>query len=237
MSLLSKLKQEARFYLEHKLSLIKPADIYTISKGIFRKYLPSNPVIIDCGSHDGSDSIALSRIFPKAIIHSFEPVPEIFKRLTEKTHPNKNINCYPLALGDTNGINERHISSKGSDGSSSLLKPSGHLKDHPDVLFKSSIQVETKKLDTWAKENNINRVDLLWLDMQGFEFQMLNASPNILSTVRVIHTEISTKETYEGVVIYKDLRSWLEDKGFRVLKEAIPKGTDMGNVVFVRNTT
>lgn len=234
MSLLSSLKQEVRFYLEHKLSLIKPADIYIISKGLFRKYLPANPVIIDCGSHAGSDSIELSKIFPKAEIHSFEPIPEIFQQLKINTKKYKTIHCYPLALGNIDGKAEMFVSSLGSDGSSSLLKPASHLTDHPNVLFEKSIQVDIRRLDTWAQENNVKKVDLLWLDMQGFEYQMLNASNKILSCVKVIHTEISTRETYEGVLTYNSFRKWLEEQNFKVAIEAIPEGTDMGNVLFVR---
>lgn len=234
MSFLSNTKRELKFYLEQNLAIIKPSDLYSIRKGLFKKYIPSNPIIIDCGSHTGSDSIDLSKIFPKAEIHSFEPIPEIFQQLKTNTSKYKNIHCYPIALGDINGKAEMFVSSQGSDGSSSLLKPASHLTDHPTVLFESRIQVNILKLDTWAKEHNVKNVDLLWLDMQGFEYQMLNASPEILSTVKAIHTEISTKETYEGVLTYHSFRKWLEDQNFKVAIEAIPQGTDMGNVLFVR---
>jgi FkbM family methyltransferase len=234
MSIISRIRQRTQFYLEQDLGILKPSDIFSVSKGIFRKYLPSNPVVVDCGSHIGTDSIELARIFPKAAIHSFEPVPAIFRLLQLNTASYKNISCYSVALGDTDGEAEMHISSQGSDASSSLLRPAEHLRDHPSVLFETIVRVDVKKLDTWAASSNIQNIDLLWLDMQGFEYQMLNASPKILSTVKVIHTEISTKETYAGVLTYTEFQKWLESKGFEVLIEAIPEGSDMGNVVFVR---
>ena len=43
-----------------------------ISKVVLKKYLPATPVIIDCGSHDGSDSVALIKIFRQARIFCFE---------------------------------------------------------------------------------------------------------------------------------------------------------------------
>ena len=234
MSFLSIIKRKLKFYLEQDLAVIKPSDLYSIPKGLFKKYLPSNPVIVDCGSHVGSDSIDLGKIFPKAEIHSFEPVPEIFQQLKINTSKYKNIHCYPLALGDIDGKTEMFVSSLGSDASSSLLKPASHLIDHPNVLFESRIQVDILKLDTWAQENNVKKVDLLWLDMQGFEYQMLKASNKILPSVKVIHTEISTRETYEGVLTYNSFRKWLEEQNFNVAIEAIPEGTDMGNALFVR---
>ena len=127
-----------------------------------------------------------------------------------------------------------YMSEGASDASSSLLEPKDHLADHPDTVFTNKIAVKTATLDSWAKENNISKVDMLWLDMQGYELRMLKASEVILQTVSVIHTEVSTKETYKGVAQYNELRSFLVERGFSVKIEAVPQGWDMGNVLFVR---
>lgn len=206
-----------------------------ISKVILKKYLPGNPVIIDCGSYDGSDSIELFKIFEEATIYAFEPVNELYKRLIENTKAYNNISCHPIALADKIGTMDFYISEGGSDASSSLLEPRDHLNDHPDTFFSNKVSVTTNTLDNWAIENGIKKVDMLWLDMQGFELKMLKASQVILSTVSVIHTEVSTKETYKEAAQYNDLRSFLEAKGFKVKIEAVPKGWDMGNVLFVRD--
>ena len=204
-----------------------------ISKSVLRKYVPAKPVIIDCGAHDGADSVELARILG-GTVHAFEPVKEIFERLKKNAAPYANIKCYSLALGNVNGIQSFYVSEGGSDASSSLLKPQEHLIDHPDVSFDRQIQVATKKLDQWAKDENIGAVDLLWLDMQGFELEMLKASPQILSTVKAIHTEVSVKKTYDGVPLYSEFKEWLEAQGFKMVIEAIPPGWDMGNALFVR---
>lgn len=235
INVIRKFKNYLMFLLEQKYALIEPRDKFTISKGSFRKYLPKNPVIIDCGAHIGSDSIELSKIFPYAQIHSFEPVPRVFEQLTKLTSPYKNIFRHQLALSNENKKSKMFVSSIGSDGSSSLLPPKTHLQDHPNVLFEEVIEINAKTLDSWANENNITHVDLLWLDMQGFEYQTLVASPKILATTKVIHTEVSIKETYEGVLMYSSFKKWLEEQGFEAIKEVIPEGTDMGNVVFVRS--
>lgn len=207
-----------------------------ISKVVLKKYLPATPVIIDCGSHDGSDSVALIKIFRQARIFCFEPVPELYTRLLKNTKPYQSITSYQLALADKNGMLTFYISEGQSDASSSLLEPIEHLKDHPGTLFNKKIQVKTSTLDTWAAENNIVKIDMLWLDMQGFELKMLKESKVIFKTVSVVHTEVSTKETYKDVAQYNEYRSFLEDNGFVVIIEAIPNGWDMGNVLFVKKT-
>ncbi|HEV8082388.1 MAG TPA: FkbM family methyltransferase [Chitinophagaceae bacterium] len=204
-----------------------------ISKVYFKNYLPKSPVIIDCGAHIGDDSRSLIK-FLKGTVHSFEPVEELYARLKQNTSAYKNIFTYKLALSDCNGTSEFYVSEGESDGSSSLLPPLLHLKDHPRTLFRKKIIVETKTLDSWASENNITNIDLLWLDMQGFEMNMLQASNKILDTVKLIHTEVSTRETYKGVGLYNEYKKFLESKGFKVLVEAIPKNWDMGNVLFIK---
>jgi FkbM family methyltransferase len=204
-----------------------------ISKSVLKKYLPASPVIIDCGAHDGTDSIELIRILGGRL-HAFEPVPEIYSRLVERTKQYGNIITYPLALSNKSGVDHFFVSEGDSDASSSLLPPKDHLIDHTTTFFNKKIEVTTITLDDWAAKYNIDHVDMLWLDMQGFEMQMLKASARILPSVKLIHTEVSVKETYEGVGLYRQYRAYLESLGFKMVMEAIPEGYDMGNVLFAR---
>ncbi|MCW3090874.1 MAG: noeI 2 [Ferruginibacter sp.] len=205
-----------------------------ISKAVLKKYLRRNPVVIDCGAHDGSDSVSLAKQFRYGTVHAFEPVPGLYNRLQQNARTISNIRCYPIALADQNGILDFYMSEGGSDASSSLLEPKEHLHDHPDTFFSKTMSVQAKTLDTWAEENNIPKVDLLWLDMQGFEFNMLQASKKIIDTVSVIHTEVSLEETYKDVALFNEYRAFLESKGFVLQIEAIPQGWNMGNALFVR---
>jgi FkbM family methyltransferase len=229
-----KIKIEFKFLIEQKWGIFPPSDPNSISKSVIRKYLPQNPVIIDCGAHVGADSIELSKILPKSKIYSFEPVPTIFKSLKNATKKYSNIECFQIALSDKDGEAKFFVSSGESDASSSLMNPTGHIEIHPDVKFDKEIFVKTLSLDTWAKKMKLAKVDFLWLDMQGYELNMLKASNEIFKTVSVIHTEVSISNSYDGAVLYPEYRSWLESIGFKVVLEAIPQGTDMGNVLFVR---
>jgi len=229
-----KTKIEIRFYLEQKYGILKPKDPINIPKYLLKKYLPSNPVIIDCGAHIGSDSIELARIFPNSTIYAFEAVPAIFKNLENNTKKYKNIECYQLALSNVKGVSFMYLSSGLSDASSSLLKPTGHIKNHNEVFFNEIIDVNTVTLDEWAQSSNVNHIDFLWLDMQGFELQMLKASPDLLKTVKAIHSEVSLQDSYENESLYEEYKLWLEENGFKVAIEAIPLHADMGNVLFIK---
>jgi FkbM family methyltransferase len=147
----------------------------------------------------------------------------------------RNIECYNLALAERSGIAEMFISSGVSDGSSSLLEPTGHIVDHPDTYFRDTISVKTTTIDAWADSRHIASIDMLWLDLQGCELSVLKSSPNVLKTIKIIHTEVSVRQQYEGAPLYGEIREWLQAKGFSVIMEAIPPSWDGGNVLFIRD--
>jgi hypothetical protein len=89
-------------------------------------------------------------------------------------------------------------------------------------------------LDAWAAQNHVRRVDFLWLDMQGYELEALKSGVDLLQSVRGIQVEVSLKEVYEMAPLYPEVRQWIEEKGFRVEREALP-WPDMGNVLFIRS--
>ena len=205
---------------------------YGMPKSYIKKFLPRNPLIVEGGAHIGKDTLEMAEIWPEGRIFAFEPVPSLHTQLVAKTSTASNIVCYPMALSDFTGSATMYVSSGDSDGSSSLLMPKEHIYEHPNVRFLEKLQVQTITLDDWADKEAIDYVDFLWLDIQGHELAVLKASPRMLSSARAIHTEVSLKETYEGVPLYPEFRRWLETKGFKVAREVLP-WRDMGNVLFV----
>lgn len=205
-----------------------------IDQTILKQYLPDNPVILDAGAHNGSSSIQLINIWQAATIYAFEPVPNLFNLLKKNTNPYNQIHSFQVALGEKNEQKTIFISQGRGDGSSSLLAPTGHLTEFPDVKFPQKATVNVTTLDAWAKKNNVSYIDFLWLDLQGMEYQVLKNSPEILSTVRVIVTEVNFKPLYNGCTLYSTIKSFLEEQGFTeiLMKKEHPT---FGDSVFVRN--
>lgn len=228
-----RIRIEYQFRVEQQFGLCDPGH-EVIPKHKLTQYIPETAVIVDAGAHIGSDSVELSRLFPKATIYSFEPIPSLFTQLCRNTRKYRRIHCIESALSGESGTSDIYVSSGGSDASSSLRRPLEHLNDHPDIYFETKISVKTKTLDDWASEAGIVSVDFLWLDLQGQELEVLKSSPAILRTVKAIHSEVCTREMYAGSPLYGELREFLEERGFRVAIEAIEPGADAGNVLFVR---
>jgi FkbM family methyltransferase len=188
----------------------------------FYDYLPENPVIIDAGAFDGKEGAALARRWPKGHVHSFEPIPEIFANLSITASTTPNMSIYNFALNTEDSFCEMFVSELSNQPgvpfqSASLRSPKEHLSYAPHVLFPRSINVETFKIDTWAKLNNISRVDMMWLDMQGVELEVLKASPEIFATTQVIIMEVEFVEAYEGQYQYGEIKTWMEEQGFTLI--------------------
>ncbi len=222
-----------RIFSRLKHLAVRRSSVGEIPKAYFVPFLPDNPVIVEAGAHAGLDTLELARLWKKGIVHAFEPVPDLYRRLRTRTRWQRNVMTYPLALGAHDGFARFFVSSGASDASSSLLEPKEHLVDHPGVSFSRQIEVRVTTLDSWAATHGIERVDFLWLDMQGFELSVLQAAPLILSKVCAIYTEVFLKESYFKVPLYEEVRTWLAEQGFRVEREVLP-WIDAGNVLFVR---
>jgi hypothetical protein len=134
---------------------------------------------------------------------------------------------------DRDAPNVRQTDAAGSHGSSSLLVAKTHIQEFPDVSFDQQIEVKAVRLGDWVKEAGVERIDLLWLDLQGMELAVLKASPEILGVTRVIAMEVSRKELYEGSALYPEVVSWLKDKGFEAVIDRVL--VSFGNMLFVRS--
>lgn len=198
-----------------------------------------SPVIIEAGTGGGEDILQYSGLYPKGKLFAFEPHSLIYKTVKENLalHNRKNVELYANALGERSGeIMKLNISDRFNEPfcSSSLLKPKDHLKNHPQITFKETIDVEIINLDDFIFKKNISFIDFLELDIQGYEPVVLKAAPNTLKATKILYTEVNLVEQYEGNILYPEYKQFLLDAGFEVLNEDLP-WADSGNVVF-RNT-
>lgn len=206
-----------------------------------KPYLPSSPIIVEAGAYKGKETVKLATHLPQSMVHAFEPVPEIFEQLKTNTAHLPNIRCYPIALSNKTGTMAMHLSEHPdrpgiTSQGNSLLAPKERLALSP-LIFPRTIKVPTFTLDDWARQNNIDHVDLLWLDLQGYELAVMQSSPKIFSTVQIILTEVEFTQAYEGQPQYPQVRAWLESQGFTMIGKDFPDNPTwfFGNALFIKN--
>jgi 2-O-methyltransferase len=181
-------------------------------------YLPKNPVIVEGGAFIGHDTQRMALFWPQATLHAFEPVPQLCEELQKNMAPHTNVICYQQALSNRTGSAQLYIAEKPTrpgapSQASSLLQPKERLH-YSSQQFTQSIEVSAITLDDWAKNYRIERVDFLWLDLQGCELAVLQAAPQLLQHVRAIYTEVQFVESYEKNPLYQEIKVWLAGQGF-----------------------
>ncbi len=210
---------------------------YYLSANYINKFLPPNPIVVEAGAHDGEDTYHMSQLWPEGIIYAFEPDPRTYLELESNLASCKNVYTFPIALGAYEGTTNFYLSKPtatyGIAGQSSLFPDNPETWPWPWVeMEKEPITVSITTLDAWAEKQGIKKIDFLWIDMQGSEFQMLQTCPNILKTITAIKTEYSTQEYYKGTVLFDELKTFLEEEGFQLIEIC---GETHGDALFIRN--
>ncbi len=171
--------------------------------------------IFDIGAHEGKLTERYSQMFPTAKIYTFEPVPEIFTMLEQQFHENPQIIVNQLAVSDAVGTADFYLHAYTSYGWNSLLPKSPTSIIVPED--KSVVKVPTITIDVFCDRHNINTIDLLKLDIQGGELLALKGALNMLQKggIKLIYSEVSFGDLYEGQAMFHDIAAYLHDFGFR----------------------
>ena len=237
MSVMNKLKniifqKNINFYIFLKKYFQKKINFPVDIHNFILKNLSNESIIIEAGAADGNDTVFFGKNFPNSKIYSLEPMSSLYNITFKKIQKFNNINLFKLAFSHTDGRMELNLAENQNQpwGSSSLLKPKLHLEIHPGITFNSKESVETIKFDSFLSMNNIESVDLLWLDLQGVEPDVLMAS-NQLRKVKYIYSEVSVLENYENQILYEDFKKFMIASGYKVHFEDI-RWEDGRNVLF-----
>ena len=195
--------------------------------------LSQTPTIIEAGVCDGLDTEFFAKSYPDGKIYGFEPIPDLFQQSLNRNKNYSNVKLEQLALGEKSEDVKFFVSDRFGQkwGSSSILKPKKHIDVHKDITFNSELNLKVVNLDEWCVDNKINSIELMWLDLQGFEPIVIKSSPNIISKTKFIYSEVSLIETYENVILYEEFKEYMLRINFKVIFEDLP-WEDMGNVLF-----
>jgi FkbM family methyltransferase len=204
-----------------------------IPKQALKRYIPKDAVIVEAGAHHGIDTVQFARLWPEGRIYAFEPVPHVYERLERNTAPYRNVRTFQLALGDRDAAMRMWLSDREHDYSSSLLEPKKHLDQFPEIGFGEITSVQVTTLASWVAREGIERIDGMWLDMQGYELAALKAAGPLLGTTRAIILEVFATELYAGAPLWPETHAWLEGRGFRIEREHW-YGKSFGDVLAVR---
>lgn len=159
----------------------------------------TNPICFDVGANRGQTIQLLQDCFVFPAIHSFEPASASYAALTKQSFGSQ-VHIYELAFGEEVGVAEFN-NFKHSELNSFLSMNADkgeNLFAEEEVISVESVRVET--LDNFCNSHNIDRIDLLKIDTQGFELPVLRGAIGLLEQQKIgaILLELNFATLYEG---------------------------------------
>ena len=136
----------------------------------FLKHLNVDDVkyVCEAGARYGDESIQLSKTFKNATIYSFECNPNTVKKCQETLKPYEHIKFFNHGLGHLIETKPFYSFKNNNDGASSLLK-----RIDFDSTQELTGHITIKRLDTVMANEKVPYLDLLCMDVQGYELNIL----------------------------------------------------------------
>jgi FkbM family methyltransferase len=163
------------------------------TRQIWVKLSKVSNVVFDIGANTGIFSVLTKAYNQNSKVYAFEPQPNIFSVLSKNnTINNYNIKIENLALSNAKG--EMPFYNYGNDAFNEN-STAGSLNPDWRTKNQKSIVVKVDTLDHYVTSNNIEKIDLIKLDVESFEVEVLQGYKNSLLLHKPIFIiEIISKE-------------------------------------------
>lgn len=136
-----------------------------------RRFLKKGDTFVDVGASIGYlSAIATGFVGKVGQVHSFEPVPEYFHRLKDMAVKNRGYEIVPnqCALGEEKGTTRIAVTNLSNIGWNTIVP-----RFMSNETVKETIEVPVHRLDSYIKEKAVDKISLIKIDTEGFEFPVL----------------------------------------------------------------
>jgi FkbM family methyltransferase len=140
---------------------------------LLQRRLPPDAVVADVGAYIGVVTVLLAGLCPKGHVYAFEPGAENYLHLTGNIAANgfDNVTAQRTAVFDQDGEIDFEFEPGYPGGS--------HVGS-------AGTAVRSLRLDTWAREERLERLDLVKVDVEGVELPVLDGAEETLRRFRPI---------------------------------------------------
>jgi FkbM family methyltransferase len=152
----------------------------------FLEYLQRDMTVFDVGANVGELTLIFSRFIGAGKVHAFEASESTYERLVSvcTAADLHNVVLNRLALGEAEGTVKLHIYDQDHRAwNSRAARP---LENYGiDIKPVSVEDVPASTVDIYCERNNISKINLLKIDVEGAEFQVLLGANKMLTDQRI----------------------------------------------------
>jgi FkbM family methyltransferase len=216
----------SRNNINFEVDITEGIDLSIFLFGNFQNHIVDNPyvsisddaVIFDVGANIGTMTLTFAKKAVKGKVYAFEPTNYAYQKLVKNISLNpglsKRITTIQTFLGNETAKNH------GMKAYASWKVDKKRSGVHP--LHGGSVQqtseVGSVSMDDFCSENNIEKLDLIKIDTDGYEFEILKgAEKTITKHSPVIILEIGLYLLEEHNVKTEQFFDFLNSKGYKII--------------------
>jgi len=176
--------------------------------------------VYDIGAGSSEETVEMRERFPNAQVYAFECNPVCILNCTRNIINLDRITLLPICVNNYTGlvtfhpINQEKTLTTHEDGNpraSSLFMANGTYPH--ETYVQDSLKIPCMTIGDMIMLFDLPKPEIVWMDLQGAELAALQGIGD-LSSIKVIHTEVTNKEMYTGQAMYKEVKKYLEDNNF-----------------------
>src|ERR1035437_1283211 len=170
-----------------------------VSTNIWAKLCLNSEIIFDVGANTGYYSLIAKSENPKSKVYAFEPIGRIFNKLKYNCELNSfDVKLFQIALSNMDG--ESIIYDKPNEDQILQASLSRNIKNTDDYSSYVEVKVNVNKLATIIKQNNIQKIDLMKIDVEEHEVEFMEGMGKYIKEMRPdMLLEIVVKENGEKI--------------------------------------
>jgi FkbM family methyltransferase len=159
-----------------------------VSLALWIELCKSSDTIFDIGANTGVYSLIAKSVRPNSNVFAFEPIPQIYRQLQTNIRLNKyDVHECNVAVSNRDGVQKIFDGKGGHTYTASLNRGF----DQNTV----ELDVQTIKLSTFIRGQNISSVDLMKIDVETHEVEVLQGMEEFLDSMQpTLLIEILTSE-------------------------------------------
>ncbi len=139
-----------------------------------------NNTVLDIGTNYGTTLLQFAKkVGEKGLVFGFEPDPINYEICTKNIVLNSffNVEVDNLGLGDVLGELLLVVDTESNRGGNRISK---------NTFGKEAYKVKIVSLDEWIENKNVQHIDLIKMDVEGFEYNVLKGAEKTLEKFRPI---------------------------------------------------
>ncbi len=161
--------------------------------------LKTDSTFIDIGTNKGIYLYQAEKIIKTGRIIGFEPNKKMVEFAAKLFKTSK---IYPLAISSKTGTATLYIPKNGLQDTRASLEVMDQNVE--------KIEIETITLDQWVAENQVNKIDVIKIDVEGHEFDAIQGCKIVLQKIKPIfiieielrHANYSIQDIFEFIKRY-----------------------------------